>query len=67
MCGEIIWLFAAKNLSYGELDPDDDEFLSVEKIPFNTAVEMVVNNEIKDAKTQTAILKLKILKENGKF
>lgn len=66
-CGEIIWLYAAKNLSYGELDPDDDEFLKVEKIPFNTAVEMVLNNEIKDAKTQTAILKLKCLKDNGKF
>lgn len=66
-CGEVIWLYAAKNLSYGELDPDDDEFLSVEKIPFNTAVEMVLNNEIKDAKTQTAILKLKFLKDNGKF
>lgn len=66
-CGEIIWLFAAKNLSYGELDPDDDEFLSVEKIPFNTAVEMVLNNEIKDAKTQTAILKLKVLIEANKF
>ena len=66
-CGEVIWLYAAKNLSYGELDPDDDEFLNLEKIPFNTAVKMVLNNEIKDAKTQTAILKLKILKENGKF
>lgn len=66
-CGEIIWLFAAKNLTFGDLDPDDDEFLSVEKIPFNTAVEMVLNNEIKDAKTQTAILKLKLLKEKGEF
>lgn len=66
-CGEIIWLFAAKNLSYGELDPDDDEFLAVEKIPFNTAFNMVMNGEIKDAKTQTAILKLKVLIENNKF
>lgn len=66
-CGEVIWLYAAKNLSYGELDPDDDEFLSVEKIPFDTAIQMVMNGEIKDAKTQTAILKLKLLKDNNVF
>ncbi len=66
-CGEIIWLYAAKGLTYGEQKPDDDEFLSVEKIPFKKAIEMILNGEIKDAKTQTAILKLKLLKDMGKF
>ena len=32
-CGEVIWMFAAAGLKYGEQHPDDDEFLSVEKIP----------------------------------
>ena len=32
-CGEVIWMFAAIGLKYGEQHPDDDEFLSVEKIP----------------------------------
>lgn len=31
-CGEVIWMFAATDLRYGEQHPDDDEFLSVEKI-----------------------------------
>lgn len=64
-CGEIIWMFAATGLDFGQTCPDEDEFLEVEKIPLNKAVEMILNGEIKDAKTQAAVLKLKILKENG--
>lgn len=66
-CGEIIWIYAATNLSFGEMQPDDDEFLDVEKVPFKKALEMVLSNQIKDAKTQIAILKLNLLIENGKF
>ncbi len=66
-CGEIIWLYAATGLTFGEADLDDDEFLNVEKIPLKKAVEMVLSGEIKDAKTQTAILKVKLLKDNGKI
>ena len=64
-CGEIIWMFAATGLDFGQTCPDDDEFLEVEKIPLNKAVEMILYGEIKDAKTQAAVLKLKMLKENG--
>lgn len=63
-CGEIIWMYAAFGLDFGDCDPDDDEFLEVEKIPLEKAVEMVISGEIKDAKTQTAILKLKYLIDN---
>ena len=66
-CGEIIWLYAATGLTFGECDPDDDEFLTVEKIPLDRAVEMIMSGEIKDAKTQAAVLKLKILKVSGKI
>ena len=66
-CGEIIWMFAAAGLKYGEQHPDDDEFLSVEKIPLEKAVEMILSGEITDAKTQAAVLKLKLLKDNGKI
>ncbi len=66
-CGEIIWMYAATGLTFGEQDPDDDEFLAVEKIPLEEAVNMILNGEIKDAKTQAAILKLKLLKDNGKI
>ena len=66
-CGEIIWMFAATDLDFGDQDPDDDEFLEVKKIPLEKAVEMIMNGEIKDAKTQAAVLKLKLLKDMGKI
>lgn len=64
---EVIHMYCAQGLSYGECDPDDDEFLNVVKIPLEKAVEMVLSGEIRDSKTQVAILKTKILKENGKL
>ena len=66
-CDEVIYIYAAKNLTFGATDPDDDEFLDVIKMPFNEALERVLSGEIKDAKTQTAVLKLKILKDSGRF
>lgn len=64
-CGEIIHLYAAKNLTATQVNPDDDEFLDVEKIPLDKAVEMVLSNEIRDGKTQTAVLKVKCLRDAG--
>ena len=64
-CGEIIWMFAALDLDFGDCDPDDDEFLEISKIPLDKAVEMVMKGELKDAKTQTAILKLKYMLNNN--
>ena len=60
-CGEIITMYLAQQLSFGEQNLDEDEFLNIVKIPFDEAVEMVLNGEIPDAKTQTAILKTKIM------
>ncbi|MDD2361495.1 MAG: NUDIX hydrolase [Oscillospiraceae bacterium] len=57
-CGEIIHMFYASGLSYGDMKPDEDEFLEVEHIPLEKAVQMVLDNEITDAKTQTAVLKV---------
>ncbi|MBQ9673492.1 MAG: NUDIX hydrolase [Ruminococcus sp.] len=52
---------------YGEQSLDEDEFVTVEKIPFDKAVEMVLNNQIADGKTQVAILKAKYLLDSGKI
>lgn len=65
-CGEIIHMYLARGLHYGEQRLDTDEFLDVERIPFERAVEMVMNNEIPDAKTQLAILKTKLLLDKEK-
>ena len=63
-CGEIIYMYLARGLSYGETDPDEDEFLNLKRIPLETAVEMIMKGEIKDAKTQAAILKTERLLKN---
>lgn len=54
---EVIYMFLAKDLEFGEASPDDDEFLILEKIPLEKAKDMVMSGEIKDGKTQAAILK----------
>lgn len=64
---EIIHLYACRIESMGDQEPDEDEFLNVEKIPLEQAVEMVLNNRIPDAKTQTAVLKLDRLLRSGKI
>ena len=63
---EDLRLFAAKGLRMGETDPDEDEFLNLVKIPFDKAVEMVMNNTIKDGKTIAAILKVNIIRKLSK-
>ncbi len=62
---EVIYLYGARGLTYVEQELDENEFLNVEYIPLEKAVEMVLNNEIKDAKTQTAVLKLSALIERN--
>lgn len=60
-CGEIIRMYLARDLSFGDTDPDEDEFLGLERIPFDRLVEQVLSGEIKDAKTIAAVLKAKLL------
>ena len=55
---EIIHMYVAKNLVYGEAHTDDDEFLNVVKIPLKEFVQMVMDGEIQDSKTMAAILKV---------
>ena len=58
---EVIHMYLARGLTFGETDPDDDEFLDVVKIPLDTLVDMVMDGRIKDSKTQAAILKTKMI------
>lgn len=64
---EVIFCFLATGLTFGEQNPDEDEFLDVLRIPLDKAVEMVLSGEIKDAKTQIAVLKVKVLRDAGKI
>lgn len=54
---EKIYTYIATGLTYKDSHPDEDEFVEVERVPLKRLVEMVMNGEIKDSKTQVAILK----------
>lgn len=66
-CSEIIYLFLATELKSTSQHLDEGEFLSVEKIPLQKAVEMVMAGEISDSKTVALVLKTAKLKEEGKL
>ena len=68
-CGKLVGfldenlrMYLATELSQGETHPDDDEFVNTVKMPFDDAVKLIMNGEIKDGKTIAAILKVKVLK-----
>lgn len=66
-CDEVLYLYLATDLCFGDANPDEDEFLNVEKIPLDKAVEMVLAGEIPDGKSQTIILKIYALRQMGKI
>jgi ADP-ribose pyrophosphatase len=56
---EVMHLFLARDLIWDPLTPDDDEYIEVERIPWDEAVQMAQQNEFKDAKTILGILLVK--------
>lgn len=60
-CKETLYIFLARGLHYGEAHPDENEFLDVEKIHIDELFQMVMANELADAKTVIAILKVKAM------
>ena len=58
-CGEIIHLYGAAGLRFGQQHLDEGEYLDVVRMPLDEAVRRVMTGEIKDPKTAIAILKLK--------
>lgn len=60
-CGEVIRMYLARDLTFGETHLDKDEFLNLERIPFDRLVEQVLSGEIRDAKTIAVTLKGKLL------
>ncbi|MBR6743574.1 MAG: NUDIX hydrolase [Clostridia bacterium] len=64
---EVIYMYAAWGLTEGESSPDEDEFVEKHKMPISLLTEKILSGEIKDGKTQAAVLKTKILIDNGKI
>ncbi len=63
-CNETLHIYLAQDLTLGETNPDEDEFLNVERYPLSQLYEMVMAGEIEDAKTAIGILKAHAILNN---
>ena len=62
---EVIYMYLARQITETSTQSlDADEFLDVVRIPLADAVQMVMENRIRDAKTQIALLKTAFLLQN---
>lgn len=57
--GEITYIYAVRATEIGGQNLDEDEFLQVERLPFETAYEMALDGRIADVKTALALLRAK--------
>jgi len=64
---ELAVIFIARDLTFGEAEPEETEQLVVKKLPFETVYQMVINGEITDSMSVVGILKTKILIQEGKI
>jgi ADP-ribose pyrophosphatase len=53
---EVIHMYLAEGLKFGEQSLDDDEFLSTELVSISELADRIVSGEVPDGKTQAAIL-----------
>lgn len=58
---ETLYLYLARDLTMEDQNLDPDEFLNVERVPFDEMVRLCLSGEIEDAKTVAAVLKAKLL------
>ena len=58
---EVVNLFAALDLTEGEMQPDEDEFVEVVRLPIAQVEKMIMDNEIRDAKTAVAMYRARLL------
>lgn len=64
---EVGYVFVARDLSFTQSQPEETEQLEIQKIPFNTLYQKVMNGEITDSLSVAGVLKLKCLIEDKKF
>jgi ADP-ribose pyrophosphatase len=55
------FVFLAQELTMGETEFEDTEDLKIQKLPFNQAIEMVMNGQITDGISIAGLLKAKML------
>ena len=58
---EVLHLDLAKGLHQGPCRPDPDEFLELQRVPFQELLEQAMDGRLQDAKTVAGLLKTKVL------
>jgi 8-oxo-dGTP pyrophosphatase MutT (NUDIX family) len=58
---EISYTYIARGLSYVGEQPEEEESLTIKKLPFEEVYHMVLNGEIRDALSVASILKAKVV------
>ena len=58
-CREILYLYLALDLHYGEIHLDENELLRVEAIGIDELIDMIMANKMPDAKSIIGIMKAK--------
>ena len=61
VCTETLYIYIAKDLTEGVMNPDPDEFIEIETYSLEDSLKMVYNGEIIDGKTAAALLAYKDL------
>ena len=56
-CDELQHVYLARGLTFGQMHPDEDEFLERVKMPLSEAVEMAIDGRLEDSKTVASILR----------
>ena len=55
---EVIYIYWARGLSFGNRDLDDDESINVEMMDIRKFVDMILAGKVQDGKTQAAVLQV---------
>lgn len=63
---ELAIIYLAQDLSFGAAEPEETEQLQVKKVPFVEAYQMVLDGRITDSLSVAGILKVQILRSEGK-
>lgn len=60
-CDELQHVYLSRELAFGPVHPDEDEFLEQVSMPLEEAVAMAVDGRLEDSKTVAAILRAYLL------
>ena len=60
-CDEVLYLFLARGLEETSTDHGEDELIEVQRLPMSEALQMAMDNEIRDGKTVAGLFKAQAL------